>query len=53
VQVKFFPAAFAVKPTFAQLPPVLTAAFDGIMGSDKKSINIDKNAISLLFIYRE
>jgi hypothetical protein len=53
VQVKFFPAAFAVKPTFAQFPPALTAAFTGVGGSDKKSVNIDKNAIGLLFIYRE
>ena len=39
-----------LSPTFLQVPPALVAAFTGVRGSDKKSENIDKNAISLLFI---
>ena len=40
-----------VIPTFLQAPPALTAAFAGIRGVDRKRVNTDKNAISLLFIY--
>jgi hypothetical protein len=42
-----------VIPAFLQDPPALTAAFAGINGRDRESESIDKNAISLLFIYRE
>jgi hypothetical protein len=41
-----------VIPTFLQAPPALTTAFAEIRGRVKKSENIDKNAISLLFIYK-
>jgi len=32
-------------------PPALAAAFADIRGEDRKRESIDKNAISLLFIY--
>jgi hypothetical protein len=37
-------------PTFVHLAPALTAALAGTMGRDSESI--DKNAITLLFIYK-
>jgi hypothetical protein len=33
------------------LAPALAAAFAGIKGEDRKRESIDKNAITLLFIY--
>jgi hypothetical protein len=38
-------------PTLVHLAPALTAAFAGISVTDKEREIIDKNAISLLFIY--
>jgi hypothetical protein len=37
-------------PTFVHFAPALAAAFVGIIGRDKKSESIDKNAISFLFM---
>ena len=39
-----------VIPTFLQAPPALTTAFAEIRGRVRKSENIDKNAISFLFM---
>jgi hypothetical protein len=51
MQVKvLFPTA-DLMPTLAHLSPALTAALAGINGRDRESERIDKNAISLLFIY--
>jgi hypothetical protein len=53
MQVKVFAPTTDLIPTFEQVPPALVAALTGVRGSDKKSENIDKNAISLLFIHTE
>jgi hypothetical protein len=53
IHVKVLLATTDLSPTFLQVPPALVAAFTGVRGSDKKSEEIDKNAISLLFIHTE
>jgi hypothetical protein len=45
------PDAIEIIPALEQAPPALAAAFTGIAGRDIKRESIDKNAISLLFIY--
>jgi hypothetical protein len=53
VHVKVLLDATEVMPKVLQLAPALAAALAGIRGEDRKREIIDKNAISLLFIYKE
>jgi hypothetical protein len=53
MHVKLFPLTTSVLPALLHLAPALAAAFAGIRGEDKKRESIDKNAIILLFTYRE
>jgi hypothetical protein len=49
--VNVLPDATEVIPALLHLAPALAAAFAGINGRDRESESIDKNAITLLFIY--
>jgi hypothetical protein len=51
MHVKVFPEAIDLTPALVHAPPDLTAAFTGMIGRDIDRESIDKNAISLLFIY--
>jgi hypothetical protein len=51
MQVKVFAPTTDLLPTFVHLAPALAAAFTGIMGVDRNRESVDKNAISLLFIF--
>jgi hypothetical protein len=42
-----------VIPALLHAPPALAAAFAGMRRAERKRESIVKNAISLLFIYRE
>jgi hypothetical protein len=50
IQVKVFAPTTDLLPTFVHFAPALAAAFNGIMGVDRKRESIEKNAISFLFI---
>ena len=52
IQVNFLPDAIEVVPSLEQAPPALATALAGIRGREIDKENIEKNAISLLFIYR-
>jgi hypothetical protein len=50
MHVKVLPDATEVIPALLHLAPALAAAFAGTIGVAMKRANIDKNAITLLFI---
>jgi hypothetical protein len=52
MQVKVLPPITDLIPTLVHLSPALTAAFAGIRGVEIKRVNIDKKAISFLFILK-
>jgi len=50
--VKVFPETIDLMPTFVHAPPALAAAFAGMRRVEKARERIDKNASTLLFIYK-
>jgi len=53
IHVSVLPDTTVVMPAIVHAPPTFTAAYAGFNGRAKESESIDKNAISLLFTYRE
>jgi len=51
-QVNVLPAATEVIPALVHFAPALAAAFTGMRRVDMERESIDKNAITLLFIYK-